>query len=480
MEPSQLRRLARAHADGQLDTATYRRQRRALIAAVEAGETALIRSAPPVLVADEGFEQRPPPRPRTAPRGLPGRRVGVLIALVVAGFLAYLLWPAPQPSTPAGGVVVPTRQVPVARTLVESFLAVHDWSEESLSRFESQWATLPAPEREAARGALWFERLDGAVRSELETQQALSRVDHTGQSAAAIERIETFAARLGLPGAGTATTVAAAPAAVDRPPTPAPSAPVPQSRDPAVSALPAAPTSAGATAPALPVRTPDVPSPSASTDERPTVPSAPRQLPAPTPSARPAPPSPGSGRDWLTSQPGGNVTLQLFAVDHLDRVERLLSTHPDAGLRVIESPGTSPRYRVVVGSFPDADAAREAAARLPAEIRAAQPEPLVRRLSDLTPGATAVSSPAPAPPPSGFTLQLLATASAENAERLVASQPALGLRLVRLTGDPLPLRVVLGRYPSEDAARDAARGLPESVLSATGQPLVKSLSELTP
>jgi len=415
LHPSQLRRLARAYADGEIGREDYLVQRRALLEAISAGTLAIEREEPPGAAPSER-PSPPPPAPPPGPR-IPLRRAAAALAVVLAVLLVWVLLPEPArdtaPPSPAAPPAVPQRQISAARSLVEAFLAEKDWSAAALSGLEQAWRELPAGERQAAAGRPWLRRLANALRQELRTQQALAEIDSSGAAEASIERLRRLAGTLGV-------VLAPPPGAPVSPPAP-----------------PAAPPAS-----------------------------------APPP---PAAPPPQSGASWLAAQPPERYTLQLFAVEHLDRVERLIAAHPRLGFRVVASDGDSPRYRVLYGSFASAEEARRAYGALPEALRREQPNPLVRRFAELTTATSRARQPAT---PGGYTLQVLASNDRANAERLIAAYPRLALRLRETPGAALRYRVLLGHFPSDAAARRALAGLPAELLRAAGTPLVKRIEDL--
>ncbi len=186
-----------------------------------------------------------------------------------------------------------------------------------------------------------------------------------------------------------------------------------------------------------------------------------------------------SGRQWLAAQPASGFTLQLFALDHLDRIERIIAAHPQVRFHVIaEGPGT-PRFRVLYGSYASPAQAREDYARLPLAVRREQPQPLVKSIAELRRGAGAASPPAPPPAASNqFTVQVFVSNSRDNVDRLVAAYPQLALKVHESAGAALRYRVLMGKFASREAALAAAARIPPEMLRDAGKPLVKSLAEL--
>lgn len=210
------------------------------------------------------------------------------------------------------------------------------------------------------------------------------------------------------------------------------------------------------------------------------------QLPKPSAQERqPAPTGTGdalSGLQWLAEQDDETYTLQLFAVNHLDTLERLIANHPDVALHLLTFEGRLPRYRMVHGAFTNEAQARAAHRELPAELRGEQSDPFVRRIGEireeLQAAAGAVAQPAPEPPPV-YTLQLFASTSRENVERLVHRYQTLDLRVHTIDGETTRYRVLYGRFESPEAAQAASAKLPATMLEEVGTPLLRETSEFS-
>ncbi len=183
---------------------------------------------------------------------------------------------------------------------------------------------------------------------------------------------------------------------------------------------------------------------------------------------------------WLAAQSDDDYTLQLFAVNRLDLLERLIAGNPNLPLQLITFEGGEPRYRLIYGAFPNAEQARAAHEALPEELRGEPPKPFVRRIGALRgelraePGST---TPAAAQPPPAYTLQLFASSSRENIDRLVDRYPALDLQVHTANGENARYRLLFGRFDSPEAAQAASAKLPASMLEEVGTPLLRETTE---
>lgn len=460
MNKSQLRKLAAEFADGRVPAGEYHARRRELIDAIVRGDIAIVREVPPVpqLAAQPAISQ---PARREVP--LPLILAGASVLCVV--LLAWLLWPAEPEPEPEPPPLILAPAVPRSRTLVESFLALRDFSDTAITQFESEWLELPAAERSAARSQLWFGSLVRVLRDEVKTQKALAGLSDGNAAMVRARRVIELAQRLEvaeqLPPLGDTPHDTASAA------TPEPQAPPTTAQAP-VAATPQSPT------PALQAPLPGTDAtPPATAQPAPTVPSVPAGA-APDASTQP------TGRQWLAARADDELTLQIFAVNSLDRVEKLLSRHPGLGLHILATDGGTPRYRVFHGVFADTNAARAAFAALPADVATAAGGAIVKSfavvredLQDRAPPTSGASVPGAAA--GGFTLQVFASASRSNAQTLVDAFPSLGLELRELAGDAAPYRVVYGRFGS--AREAAAATLPPALLARIGKPLAKPVDE---
>ncbi len=83
----------------------------------------------------------------------------------------------------------------------------------------------------------------------------------------------------------------------------------------------------------------------------------------------------------------------------------------------------------------------------------------------------------PAPSPM-YTLQIFASSSRENVDRLVARYPALDLRVQVSDAETTRYRVLFGRFDSPEAGRQASAKLPAALLEEVGKPLLRETTEI--
>jgi SPOR domain len=91
------------------------------------------------------------------------------------------------------------------------------------------------------------------------------------------------------------------------------------------------------------------------------------------------------------------------------------------------------------------------------------------------PGGGQAVGPAP---PLVYTLQVFASSSRENADRLVARYQALDLRVQVSDGETARYRVLYGRFDSPEAGREASARLPATLLEEVGKPLLREITEI--
>ena len=413
MNKSQLRRLARDYATGQLEHDEYARLRSELIDGIVTGAIAIESSAEnPADFAVMGSPDR-----SIGATPLPLIVGACIVIAIIWAFLASTETIAPGAGDATDSRQVTGRRVSAARELVEEFLATRDWSRESLAEFRDNWNALTPNEQAEARAASWFRRLSEALREEINAHKALAEFDGSGLSTTTGKRLVGFAEFLGIDS--------------------------------------------------------EVPDPSP--------PGRPQVMPIEEK-------KPLTGSQWLAAQRGDDFTLQLFALNHLDRLESLTASHPDVPLYLLTGDRQEPRYRLIHGAFLSREQARLAHQALPAGLRGQAQDPFVRRISDLREelrtghGEGSVSNADPsadpmADPPMVYTLQLFASTSRDNVDRLVNRYQALDLRVHVSDGDTTQYRVLFGRFDSPQAAQEASAQLPTAMLEEVGTPLLRETTE---
>jgi septal ring-binding cell division protein DamX len=467
MNKSQVRLLAAEMANGQIPSGEYRARRRELIDHIVAG-TETINRAEPIAHASvaEDDEEKTTLNQRsksdTSPT-TPAKRFALpLPMLLVAGavlsvaLLLVLLWPddAPQPvATLAPPSVPQAEKISPSRALAESFVARRDFSADAIATFSHDWQQIDTAERDRAHSELWFSSLIRALRDEVKTQKALASLagghDALERAKAAFALGEFLGVSDRLPRIDNISTASATPAEV---PTAAA-----MRKDPAPPAAIPPDPQGESTVPAQSL-TAAVP-----------------QLGATT----------LTGRQWLAAQEDGRLTLQIFAVNNLDQVEQLITTHPSLSVHVLATEGAVPRYRVFHGVFADEASARQAYASLPVGITKASHGAIVKSFSVVRDDLRSQTVPPTAAATSAqsdtdtYALQIFATGNRDSAQALVQAFPALKLQLRELSGDATPYRVVYGDYSSAAQARSAAAVLPQGLLTRIGgAPLPKPVSAL--
>lgn len=467
MKKSQLRLLAAELASGRIPAGEYRARRRELIDDIVAGEKAIERVEPQPHRAETAKPTRlnPPFDPTAAPTTartaaaasgrfslpfsvpLPVPIPVILTAgsVLCVAILTAILWPAPPPqvathTTPIVPAIPPSKEVPASRALVESFVARHDFSAAAIAEFQNDWQQIESWEREQARDELWFGSLVRTLGDEVKTQQALAGLAGGEAALARAQAALAFGEFLG---------VADKLSSVDN------------------VVLHSAANAGNTTTDS---GTQD--KPAATVDE-------PRTS-APQSAAETVTGSTPTGRQWLAAQSDEQLTLQIFAVNHLDRVEQLITAHPDLLVYVLVTEGATPRYRIFHGVFADKGQARQAYEALPAEVTNASQGAIVKSFSVVREDLSAkISAPTMVNDVSdAFTLQVFASASREGAQALVQSFPALKLRVYEVSGGVAPYRVVFGKFSSATEANTAAAALPETLLARVGMPLTKNLASL--
>jgi septal ring-binding cell division protein DamX len=496
MNKSQLRKLAREYALGNLDEGDYLERRRALIDDIVSGKVSIVREVPPP----------PPPAYSEDPttKVSIGGRAGVqrvtpavlLIAIVVIAGAVWMLIP---PGVQQEASVDPPAHAPPsrARSLIEEFVEEKDYSAFSIASFKESWSHLSYAEKREAYSAPWFNDLIDFISDQIQAQNRLLRSEHAADAVETGRRLSRFASFLGISEYVTEFKDVPARAAATVPPSAgddgvesnakvneiAPRRPVhpPSPVNDAKKVPGAEPTTVDGFA------TRQSPSSSAGLEAGDAEPvlelasindAALREPPAGEPTASPKETTAlVADSEWLGAQPDDAFTLHLFAVARLGEIADLVASNPEIELQVLVSERKEPRYRIIYGVFESEDAARGAYAELPEKIRQDQPAAPIRTLSSLLDEVgnadriTVVDS-------SKYTLQVFATDSADVARRLQADYPALDLSLVETTNPYTRYRVLYGIFDSQETAKRAAGVLPPALLKNVGDPLVKMVGEL--
>ncbi len=469
MNKSQLRKLAREYALGNLEEGEYLHRRRTLVDDIVNGTVSIVREVPPP--PPQAYSEDPTTKVSIAGRS--GAQhfapAALLIAIIVVAGVIWML--LPSGGQQGGNVDQPAHAPPLsrARSLIDEFVTAKDFSAFSIASFKESWSHLTYTEKREAYSAHWFNNLITVISDEIKAQNALLGSEESANAAEMGKRLSEFASFLGiseyvtqfkgLPAQPSSTVIAS-----DTVPGVDSSATV-NEKTPPESAVPVTAVGVKDTDPRVEL--------TATVNEN----SPPDPAPAPTQVSGPHTLSPVPDTEWLSAQPAHAYTLQLFAVNQLDEIQNLVAANPDVDLQVLMSARNEPRYRVVYGVFDSEDAARGAYAKLPENIRQAQPIPLVKSVSSLRDEIGNVDRVAGVNA-SKYTLQVFATDSADSARRLQAGYPDLQLSLLETTNPYTRFRVLYGIFDSEETAKQAAGGLPPELLQDVGDPLIKTVSEL--
>ena len=368
--------------------------------------------------------------------------------------LVWALWPSVDQSV-TGPVTAPppVQQISPTRTLVESFLALRDYSESSVNEFESRWQQLSDQDRDQARNELWFRSLSRSIRDEVKTQRALSQITVSEDTKAKIDRLyqlgETLEITHQLPSRSQETTAPTTTESAETETTMSD-----QSAQTNTGVQENVTSEHTVAQESSPVITESITTPSET----------------------------ATAREWLAAQSAGDFSLQIFAVNKLAKVEQLMTQHPDHAFQILASESAQPKYRVYLGSYPDKAQAGLAFTSLPDDVKKAAGQALIKSFADIrkslefstTLPAAAVNSSAS----EQYTLQLFASDNRDNAQALIHQFSALNLEFHEISDSPSAYRVLHGRYASPELAQQARDQLPSDLLGRIGKPLVKSLEEL--
>lgn len=498
MNKSQLRKLAREYALGNLEEDEYLRRRRTLVDDIVSGNVAIVREVPPP--PPQAYSEDPTTRVSIGGRDRAQRLspAALLIAIVIVAGVIWMI--APFGGQQGPNIEQPLQAPPVsrARLLIKDFVDERDFSAFSIASFKESWSHLTYAEKRDAYSARWFTDLINLISEEIEAQNALVGSEESITAAETGRRLSDFAAFLGIskyvtdfkgvpeqPVTPLATTEAApsgqVTATANEPSLlqPAQHSAMATTGDegPGIDPAPTATEISPEQAPQVPTNNSASETRSgielASLDEGVSTDSEPVQSQA----AEGETLAPVPDNEWLGAQLADAFTLQLFAANQLSEIQNLIAANPDVDLRLLVSTRNAPRYRVVYGLFDSEAAARGAYAALPESIRQAQPVPLVKSIGSLRNEIGGFDKIAVVDA-GQYTLQVFATDSADSARRLQADYPALKLSLLETTNPYSRYRLLYGLFDSEETAKQAAGELPLELLQNVGNPLIKTVSEL--
>ncbi len=463
MNKSQLRKLAIRRAQGGLKHEEYQRRRRELITDIVDGNLAVVREAPPPRPTPESLPEASGVSPETLVeqsranglRSIPAYYYFAGAASFCILILIWALWPSADQS--ASGPVAappPVQQISPTRTLVESFLALRDYSESSVNDFANSWQRLSDHDRDQARNELWFRSLTRSIRDEVKTQRALSQITASEDTQAKIDRLyqlgETLEITHQLPNRSQATT-AVTTTDISETETTATDQPA-QSNTAVAENVTAEQTETQETSPVTAESTSTVS-------------------------------ETATAREWLAAQSAEDFSLQIFAVNKLAKVEQLMTQNPDHAFQILAAESAQPKYRVYLGSYPDKAQAAIAFTGLPDDVKKAAGQALIKSFADIRNSlgistTQPVATSANAPASMLYTLQLFASDNRGNAQTLSQQFSALNLEFHEISDSPSAYRVLYGRYATPELAEQARDQLPADLLGRIGKPIVKSLEEL--
>jgi septal ring-binding cell division protein DamX len=468
LNKSQLRKLAREYALGNLEEGEYLHRRRTLVDDIVNGTVAIVREVPPP--PPQAYSEDPTTKVSIAGR-YGTKRVPPAALLIVIGILAGIVWMLIPGGGQQGESVDPRAHAPPvsrARSLIDEFVIEKDFSAFSIASFKESWSHLTYAEKREAYSAPWFNGLVNLVSDEIKAQNALLDTQEAAYAAEMGRRLWEFASFMGISDY----------VAEFR------SLPAPPAEDVAVSDSSLSDNLTGTLNEIASQQPAQSPTTVAARDLNPEVELASvNNIDAGGPTSHQPPllehetPTPVSDSEWLDAQPADAYTLQLFTMNQLHEIQNLIAANQDVGLKVLVSARNEPRYRVVYGAFDSEEAALGAYAELPEKIRQAQPAPLVKSLSSLG-DEIGVAQPVAAVDASKYTLQVFATDNVDSARRLQQDYPELDLSLLETTNPYTRYRVLYGMFDSEEMAGQAAGDLPAALLQDLGDPSIKAVGDL--
>ncbi len=469
LNKSQLRKLAREYALGNLEEGEYLHRRRTLVDDIVNGTVAIVREVPPP--PPQAYSEDPTTKVSIAGH-YGAKRISPAALLIVIVLLTGIVWMlVPGGEHEGESAEDPQAHAPPvsrARSLIDEFVIEKDFSAFSIASFKESWSHLTYAEKREAYSAPWFNGLVKLISDEIKAQNALLDTQEAAYAAEMGRRLSEFASFLGisefviefrsLP-AQPAEDVAVSDSSLSEDLTATMN--VTASQQSAQSRTAAAASSSDPGVESASVNNVAASDPA---------PHQPRVLGQETTTSV-------SDSEWLDAQPAHAYTLELFTMNHLHEIQNLIAANPDVDLRVLVGARNEPRYRVVYGAFDSEEAARSAYAELPQKIRQAQPVPLVKSLSSLR-DEGGIDEPVAGVGASKYTLQVFATDNVDSARRLQADYPELDLSLLETTNPYTRYRVLYGMFDSEETAGQAAGSLPPALLQDVGDPSIMAVSEL--
>ncbi|MEE8119706.1 MAG: hypothetical protein V3T39_09175 [Gammaproteobacteria bacterium] len=184
MKSSQLRDLAREFSSGKISEDDYHARRRKLIDGIVAGGIAIqYREIKPVTAFAKPLKNQ---------KLIFAGAAALMVVLVVS---VVALIPSREPP------VVAVRAAPEpspAELAIKGFLGTDDWSEESLTTFETDWSSFSEFHKEAVRRTPGFSRLETQLRNRVKEQHTLAQIGDDLEAGLREMRLMMFAERLNI------------------------------------------------------------------------------------------------------------------------------------------------------------------------------------------------------------------------------------------------------------------------------------------
>ena len=242
MNKPTLKKLARAHADNELDKASYRKSRSELIQGILGGSIPLAEIDYPPLVKPPEPEslddtqrrediKKPAPstpasdaqpqtkKPASAPSGTEtssssstGLYIGLAVALLALIAIAAIMFigedksATPSSATTSAGSVanvaektgMTAESSSQSQLMIRDFLKTNNWSTSSLNNFAQSWSELPEGDVLSSSASLEMGQLTNAIYKQLLEEQALSGLVDDDSSVQKQEQLVEFAVELGI------------------------------------------------------------------------------------------------------------------------------------------------------------------------------------------------------------------------------------------------------------------------------------------